>query len=520
MSDDKKYTDVDVGYSTVAPNTVSTAVTPFEIFKEEVVLLKWRVLIFACILTFGSYYIYDFPGSIGTGETNTIQARFTEAGKQYNQEMNQVLYSVYSWPNTVLAVFGGLLIDKFLGLRKAMTLFVTLVFIGSVVFFVGVLTKQYALLVCGRVVFGLGGESLSVSQSAFVARWFKEGRGMALAFGISISFSRVGSSFNFLFSPIIASKYNVVTASLFGMMACGVSVISCGVLVAMDLYGTRKGIVPKENKEVGEPFKFKQIKEMPPLFWLASLLCVTVYCAVFPMIGIAKNFFQVKFGYSGDEASSYVSVYQFVCAGGSPVTGGLVDMIGRFSIWMMVASLGFTGVHLLFLATPAPAPFMMALMGVVYSVLVASLWPAIPYVVQGDLVGMAYGIMTAMQNSGLAIWPLVTGAILDIYTPAIPFQDGNCTAWNGNQTDIARFHAGALSDCCNASPCKTPLPRHQGFVGTEIFFMATAATGFLVAIVIFIVDKRGKGVLGASPARREQIKAENEALLNDAGDVN
>jgi MFS family permease len=194
-----------------------------DILKEEIFELKWRVLVVACFLTFGSYYIYDFPGSIGTGPTGTIQKWFHQHGKDFTQEMNQALYSVYSWPNTVLAMFGGLLIDKYLGLRRAMLLFTGLVFTGSVLFYVGVVSLQYPVMLFARVVFGLGGESLSVAQSAFVARWFKGGRGMALAFGITISFSRVGSSFNFLFSPMIASSVSVGVAVLCGMVACCVS---------------------------------------------------------------------------------------------------------------------------------------------------------------------------------------------------------------------------------------------------------------------------------------------------------
>src|SRR5438046_2051122 len=115
----------------------------WEIIKEEIVHLKWRILIFCCFLPFGSYYIYDFPGAIGTGPHNTIQAKFEAAGQEYTQEMNQLLYSVYSYPNTVLAIFGGLLIDKFLGLRKAMFLFTALVFLGALLFWVGVQYLNY-----------------------------------------------------------------------------------------------------------------------------------------------------------------------------------------------------------------------------------------------------------------------------------------------------------------------------------------------------------------------------------------
>jgi dipeptide/tripeptide permease len=52
--------------------------------------------------------------------------------------MNLALYSVYSWPNTILALFGGFIIDRYLGIRKAALLFCTSVFIGQVIFALGV----------------------------------------------------------------------------------------------------------------------------------------------------------------------------------------------------------------------------------------------------------------------------------------------------------------------------------------------------------------------------------------------
>jgi MFS family permease len=306
--------------------------------------------------------------------------------------------------------------------------------------------------------------------------------------------------------------------------------ISCAVLVVLDIYGTRKGVVPPESKETGEPFKLKQIKDMPLLFWLASAMCVTVYCSVFPLIGIAKNFFQVKYHLDGGTASSYVSVYQFVCAGGSPISGGIVDVVGRFSIWMIVAGAGFTLVHLIFIVADPPAFVMMGAMGIVYSVLVASLWPAVPYVVQGDLVGLAYGIMTAMQNSGLATWPLISGAILDAYQPPTPDQSATCHVWNHNRTIPNKADWGPLnfswmnlSECCNATPCKQPLPTLEGYKWTEVFFMCTAASGTLVATILFFVDRAKLGVLGSSPARREAIKEEQARLtaaIHEHGDLN
>lgn len=531
----------------------------WEIVKQEIVHLKWRVLVFACFLTFGSYYIYDFPGAIGTGESHTIQAKFIAAGQEYTQEMNQLLYSVYSWPNTVLAIFGGLLIDKYLGLRKAMLLFTTLVTLGGALFYIGVVAKNFPLMVFARVVFGLGGESLSVAQSAFVARWFSGGRGIALAFGITISFARVGSSFNFLFSPMIASNHDVQIAVMVGMCACIFSLFACFVLVACDIYGTKKGIVPPETTESGDTIQLSDILRLPPTLWIICVICVFSYTGIFPFIGIAKNFFQVKYDLDGDAAARWVSVYQFTCAGGSPIIGAVVDGLARNSIWMIIATGLFTLIHLLFIVASAPPGFMMAFMGFSYSILVSGLWPAVPFAVEENVVGFSYGVMTAMQNLGLAIFPIITGNILDKYPGApaptdAPAPGGNGTnapngtfapnstfaptstvppipthSWAPNASHVpvslvAQYLSMFADSDDTPAPTAAPvLPSMQGYHATSGLFMASTGFACLMSILLLIVDKASTGMLSASASRRKELKElrkEEQARLIDENKIN
>jgi len=518
-----------------------------EVLKEEITHLKWRILAVACVLTFGSYYIYDFPASIGTGTGATIQTRFVADGKDYNQAMNQALYSVYSYPNTVLAIFGGLLIDKYIGLRKSMILFVTLILLGAGFFLLGVCVTNYPLMLFARVLFGLGGESLSVAQSAFVARWFRGGRGMALAFGITISFSRVGSSFNFLFSPRIADNFNVQMACLAGVVACLLSLVACVVLIIADVYAVNKGLIKAENvgEEGGDVMKLSDLLKLPAELWLICLICICCYCAIFPFVGIAKNYFQVKYGLSGTDASNYISFYQFASAGASPIIGFVVDQTGRYTLWLILASCCFIAIHLLFLLTSIPSYVLTIIMGLFYSFLVSGLWPSVPFAVPENMCGMAYGIITALQNAGLATFPLITGAILDNYTPSTP---SNVTTIITNVTTTVLTTmmptttttdaptTGATTGATTTGlpvTTSTPanfsflvgddddsgtLPTIEGFKLTEMCFIISAGVSLLACVLLLIVDKARGGILSASPARRKELVAardeERQALLN------
>ena len=54
----------------------------------------------------------------------------------------------------------------------------------------------------------------------------------------------------------------------------------------------------------------------------------------------------------------------------------------------------------------------MTIIGVAYSLLAASLWPCVALIVKGHELGTAYGLMTAIQNSGLSVAPPITGLLI------------------------------------------------------------------------------------------------------------
>ncbi|EPY36035.1 hypothetical protein STCU_00787 [Strigomonas culicis] len=553
----------------------------WQMLKEEIREFKWLVLVGACFLTFGNSFITDFPGSFGTGEQHTIESLFKAHNKPYTQSMNQALYSVYSWPNTILSIFGGLLIDRYLHLRRAMLLFTLLVVGGAGLFYLGVRTVRYPLLVAGRVVFGLGGESLNVAQSAFVARWFRRGRGMALAYGITISFSRVGSSFNFIFSPMLAASRGVAVAALAGVAACGLSLLACCLLIAADVHAVRTGYIEPEGNDAdgeerteeagGEGYLsalgLTTLLTCKP-FLLLTVICVACYMSIYPFIGIAKNYFEVKYHYEPDYSGKVISGFQITSAIASPIVGLLVDSIGGNVYWLIAASLAFGISHVLFIFTMTPALVMMVGMGVCYSFLVSGLWPSVPLSVPENVVGLSFGAMTAVQNIGFSFFPLLIGKTLDRYTPhfkpttttAAPSGSSSSSgggsgsgsgsgssrggssgsgsgsassgSWNSSSSGVSILSdifsscstgSGSGSSSSDAPFTPSSLPRLEGFVKTEVMFMIAAAVSLVASLVLLLVDVQQGGILSASSKRRhamlfgEADAEEEEGLLR--GDI-
>jgi len=53
------------------------------------------------------------------------------------------------------------------------------------------------------------------------------------------------------------------------------------------------------------------------------------------------------------------------------------------------------------------------LVGCGYSIYGAAIWASIPYVVKASTLGTAFGVTTAVQNGGMAIFPTIGGYIND-----------------------------------------------------------------------------------------------------------
>ena len=113
------------------------------------------------MVTFGGYYSFDFPSVLH----NQLYRHFHAADSSLtlsDYELSfSLLFSLYSFPNTVLPWIGGVLSDK-IGNNTVMFVMATLVLIGNLCQTYAILTYNMPFLLFGRFVFGLGAETLQV----------------------------------------------------------------------------------------------------------------------------------------------------------------------------------------------------------------------------------------------------------------------------------------------------------------------------------------------------------------------
>eukprot|EP00520_Triparma_pacifica_P017792 CAMPEP_0118668346 /NCGR_PEP_ID=MMETSP0785-20121206/20294_1 /TAXON_ID=91992 /ORGANISM="Bolidomonas pacifica, Strain CCMP 1866" /LENGTH=588 /DNA_ID=CAMNT_0006562907 /DNA_START=19 /DNA_END=1785 /DNA_ORIENTATION=+ len=187
--------------------------------------VRWLVLVLACAMMIGNYYCYDNPAAL-INQLQTLMGNNNFA-RDYN-----LLYTVYSIPNMALPFFGGYFVDK-LGAPSCLIIFGSLILCGQTLFAFGSSITSWPVMWAGRVLFGLGGENLTVAQSALLAQWFR-GKELAFAFGVNLSISRLGSVINNFISPMLASASTTASALWFGVFVCCGSLLTAIFIFPID----------------------------------------------------------------------------------------------------------------------------------------------------------------------------------------------------------------------------------------------------------------------------------------------
>ncbi|MGB9835630.1 MAG: MFS transporter [Candidatus Saccharicenans sp.] len=379
---------------------------------------RFLMLAFIASLSFGCYFAYDIVSAIAPSLIEELKVARQTVG---------TFFTMYSLAAILAVLVGGMLVDK-LGTRKASLLFSTLVFIGAALVWKA---RSIPLFFLGRFIFGAGSEPLIVAQSAMLARWFRD-KELAFSFGATLTVSRLGSLFAFNTGELISRYFGGFRyALLAAVLACALSLLGNIFYVIFDRRGEKA--LQLKSEEVQEKIRFRDLKEFKPTFWYITGLCFTFYSAIFPFTALSTDFFVDKWGIArtAESAGGFLAqvfnnfLHMFSTAGGissiiifasmvfAPFAGGLVDKIGKRATLMIFGSLIIVPAHLLMGLTYIYPAYPMIALGLAFVLVPAAMWPSVPVVVREERTGTAFGLMTAIQNIGLGLFPLLNGFLRD-----------------------------------------------------------------------------------------------------------
>jgi MFS family permease len=366
---------------------------PEDTRPEPTRIYRWLVLVFLSLAMFGSYYAYDALSPL---------ADVLKQQLHFSDENLGLLQAIYSFPNIFTVVIGGMIIDR-LGLRKSLMIFGILSLIGPAI---TASSGTLAVMAIGRLIFGMGAESLNVAVTAALARWFK-GKELSFAFGLNLTICRLGS-FAALNSPTWARsayanwRWPFLIAVGFAVF-CVLGAIIYWIMEVQAEKNYRLGAASTDKVVLADLFKFGTS------YWFIVALCVTFYSAIFPFQTFAVKFFIEAHGTSrefGGFLSSMLTLFAMIA---TPLFGLWVDRVGKRALLMMFGSLLLIPVYLMMAYTQINLYVPMLMMGVAFSLIPAVMWPSVAYIVDQSKLGTAYGLMTMIQNIGLFLFNLLVG---------------------------------------------------------------------------------------------------------------
>jgi MFS family permease len=377
---------------------------------------RWWMLALLSLCIAGNYYAYDSVAPV---------ADLLRSGRGFSQSQIGLLNAVFSLPNIFLALAGGILIDRY-GPARVSLWTAALCCLGTVLTAVG---EPFSLMVVGRLLFGVGEETLLIALLAGLAQWFAAG-GMAVAMASFFSLARVGS-YAADISPRWAPELyqRGWQPPLWLAAAITVTSLAAAVIYAMvnrvvPAHATRGRAAPGDvvsrdarpgsAESASERVTWSDIQRFDRSYWYILALNVLFASVFFPFRStFAIEYFQDAKGLSLEAAGLVNSWVFFAAIFATPVFGLIADRVGHRALMMTLGTLLMPATFLVLGATHWSLAFSTVLMGISFSVVPAVIWPSTAMLVEPKRLGTAYGLVNVLQNVGLAACNMVAGWLND-----------------------------------------------------------------------------------------------------------
>ncbi|MDR3764585.1 MAG: MFS transporter [Acidobacteriota bacterium] len=350
---------------------------------------RWLVLFWLSLTMFGNYYFYDALEPL---------ADLLQKQLHYTDQNIGLLNSFYSIAPIMTVFLGGLLIDR-LGVRRALLTFGCICLAGSML---TAASPSFAIMASGRFVFGMGAESLIVALTAAVAKWFK-GKELSFALGMQLMLARFGS----WLAQNSASWAHPAYETWRGPWLVGVAFVTLCVIGPIAYWIMEARAESRFSLgRAGEADKIVAADVWDLLtnrsFLLLVGLCVIFYSAIFPFETFAVKYFMDAHGTTRAMGGFLLSVLTAFTMFGTPIVGLFSDKVGRRATIMCLGVLLLLPVFLMMGYTHVSLYVPMAILGFAFTFVPAIIWPSVAYIVPERALGTALGLMTMVQNVGMA----------------------------------------------------------------------------------------------------------------------
>ncbi len=413
---------------------------PIDELDRKTSPLRWAVLGLAAVAVFSSYYESDAIGPI---------ADLLGRQRGFTQLQIGDLTAVISLPNILLALFSGLLIDRY-GPTRITLWSAAIGFLGAILTAIG---RPYALMWTGRLVFGISEGALFMALIATLAQWFPR-RGIALATAVFLSLARVGSfcldTSPTWARPLYESGWQQPLWLGAGITACGL--VAAVVLSLLDPTPMQRGA----RRTATELPDMTAVWSFDASYWYILGLHVLYAAVFFPFRqSYAIEYFQHVKGLPLQQAGNVNSGVFAAAVFATPLFGLLADRFGHRALLLMFGTVLLPITFVVLGLTDFNPWVSTVLMGLSFSLVPAVIWPATTLIVEPSRLGTALGLITLLQNVGL---------------------------WSSNRT------AGWLADRAGAGPVHP-----EGYAVMLWFFGILSLTALTCAVLLWRRESGPRG---------------------------
>ncbi len=365
--------------------------------------LRWLVLAVAALAVSSSYYESDVIGSVAD-----------LLGRQRNFSQSQIgmLNAAIYYPNILLALVNGVMIDRF-GASRVALWSAAIGVAGAALTAVG---EPYGVMVAGRVLFGISEGAIFIALVAGLAQWFPR-NGIALATSLFLSLARVGS--------YAENKSTTWAHALFERgwqppLWLGAVITAAGVVAALVYY-----LVDRRYRVVAavaapaapgerERMAWRDLVTFDLSYWWILGLHVLYASVFFPFRQTyALEYFQHVKGLTLQQAGTANSWVFFAAIFVTPVFGLLADRLGHRALMLVLGTLLLPLTFIVLGLTSMSLWVTTIMMGISWSLVPAVIWPATTLIVAPRRLGTALGLITLIQALGIALANNAAGGLAD-----------------------------------------------------------------------------------------------------------
>ena len=372
---------------------------------------RYTMLLLLCYTYLATFYCTESPGGL---EDIIIEVMEVDAEK-YN-----LLLSISYWPNIVLCLVGGVIVDRLLGLRLGCIVVILTAALGQFIWALGAFVDQFWVMLFGRFFIGIGSELTAVVGSALIICWFDKSQ-LTFTMSLSVTARRIGGSvglavpqFVYEHSTFFVDPLNRLgTTLLVGVGLLLLGIVASLFFIIMDIRSER--ILQREKHKFSK-IKCSDLNQFSVRYWLTVLISAVYFPVAFSYVGIGQVFFIQKFGLSLETSGIANSLIFIAAVLATPLVGYLIDVVGYHGYWVMLGIIIALAAHLtvLFCLGQTFIPFIAGVLySISYSIIVPSLWSIPGFLVEANQAATAYGIAHCIFDLVLSGLTVLTGLLVD-----------------------------------------------------------------------------------------------------------